>query len=198
MIGTTTTPTPPNSKRRRFANSERLAIVRNVRRRVELGGTIRGACRALNIIPKLYREWSATLRAMMDHGTSKAKSTAKGPTSVLASIENDLLKFIFELVREQGFAVSISTVVIQASRLITAFQRKSSRARYQRVRRWIRNHSLVHRMGTHERQRSPSKTAALAQGYVQTIRLKLVQSNCNEDLLLNMDQTPVPFTCNAK
>jgi hypothetical protein len=88
---------------RRFADFERLAIVRNVRRRVEAGESIRGACRALIIIPKQYREWSTTSRAMLEHGNSKAKSTAKGPSSVLAPIENDLLKFIFKL-REQGFA----------------------------------------------------------------------------------------------
>ena len=192
-----TTPTPLNSKRRRFANFERLAILRNARRRVEAGESIRAACRALNIIPKQYREWSTTSRAMVEHGNAKAKSTAKGPTSVLAPIENDLLKFIFEL-REQGFAVSISTVVIQASRLMSEFQRKSSHARYQSVRRLIRKHSLVHRMGTHESQRSPSETAGLAQDYVQTIRPKLAQSNRHEDFILNMDQTPVPFTFNAK
>ena len=66
MFGTTT-PTPTNSKRRRFANFERLSIVRNLRRRVEAGESIRGACRALNIIPKQYREWSMISRAMMAH-----------------------------------------------------------------------------------------------------------------------------------
>jgi hypothetical protein len=66
MIGITTPPLH-NSKRRRFANSERLAIVRNVRRCVKAGGSIWGACRALNFIPKQYGEWSATLRAMMEH-----------------------------------------------------------------------------------------------------------------------------------
>ena len=66
------------------------------------------------------------------------------------------------------------------------------------MRRWIRNHSPVHRMGTHESQRSPSETAGLAQDYVQTIRPKLVQSNCHEDFILNMDQTPVQFLFNAK
>jgi hypothetical protein len=91
----TTTPTPSNSsRRRRFANFERLAIVRNVRRCVKAGESIRGKCRALNIIPKQHREWLTISRTMMEHGNSKAKSTAKGPTSVLAPIENDLLKFI--------------------------------------------------------------------------------------------------------
>jgi hypothetical protein len=152
---------------------------------------------ALNIIPKQYREWLTTSRAMLEHGNSKAKRSAKGPTSVLAPNEKDLLNFIFEL-REQGFAVSISAVVVQASRLMSEFQRRSSRARYQSVRRWIRKHSFVHRMGTHESQRSPSETAGLAQDYVQTIRPKLVQSNRHEDYILNMDQTPVPFTFNAQ
>jgi hypothetical protein len=52
MIGRTPT---PNSKRTHFANIERLAIVRNVRRGVEAGESISGACRALNIILKQYR-----------------------------------------------------------------------------------------------------------------------------------------------
>ena len=38
----------------------------------------------------------------------------------------------------------------------------------------------------------------MAQDYVQTIRPKLVQSNLHEDYILSMDQTPVPFTFNAK
>jgi hypothetical protein len=57
---------------------------------------------------------SATLTA---HANANAKSVCKGVTLVLAPIEDDLLKFIFEL-REQGFAVSISAVVIQATRLL--------------------------------------------------------------------------------
>ena len=140
----------PSSKRRRFTNAERLAIIRNVRRRVEAGESIRGACRALNIIPKQYREWLRTSTAIINHNAN-AKSTAKGPRSILPPIEEDLLKFIFEL-REQGFAVSILAIVIQASRLMVDFQRKSMLARYQCVRRWKRKHIFVHRMGTHESQ----------------------------------------------
>ena len=127
----------PSSKRRRFTNAERLAIIRNVRRRVEAGESIRGACRALNIIPKQYREWSRTSTAIINHNAN-AKSTAKGPRSTMPPIEEDLLKFIFEL-REQGFAVSISAVVMQASRLMPEFKRKSTRARNQSVRRSIKS-----------------------------------------------------------
>ena len=89
-------------------------VVRNVRRHVEADESIKGACRALNIILKQYREWSRMSTAMMEQSNSNTKSTAIGPTSVLTPIEDDLLKFIFEL-REQGFVVSVTAVVIQAS-----------------------------------------------------------------------------------
>ena len=112
------------------------------------------------------------------HANANAKSVCKGVTSVLAPIEDDLLKFIFEL-REQGFAVSIRAVDIQATRLTPAdFQRKSEMARsYQCVRRWIKKHSFVHRMlGTHESQRSQTETAEIVLDYVEIIRPRLVQN----------------------
>ena len=152
------TPTTSTSKRRRFANSERLAIVRNVRRRLEGGESIRGACRALNIIPKQYREWSTKLDTMIEHNP-KAKSVCKGPTSILKPIESDLLTFILEL-RVQGLAVSISAVVSQVCRLMPEFQQKSIEARYQCVRRWIRRQGLTHRIETQECQQPQSDTAS--------------------------------------
>ena len=90
-------------------------MVRHVKRRLEEGGSIRGACRELNIIPKQYREWAKMTDDFRAHGNANAKSVCLGVTSVLQPIEDDLLKFIFEL-REQGFAVSIRAVVmIQAT-----------------------------------------------------------------------------------
>ena len=53
------------------------------------------------------------------HANANTRSVCKGATSVLAPIEDDLLKFIFEL-REQGFAVSFSAAVIQAGITIDA------------------------------------------------------------------------------
>ena len=76
-------------------NSQRLAIVRSVKRPVEAGGSIRGACRELNIIPKQYIEWSKMSATLTAHTNANAKSVCKGTTLVLAPIKDDLLKFIF-------------------------------------------------------------------------------------------------------
>ena len=91
-------------------------MVRHVKRRLEEGGSIRSACRELNIIiPKQYREWAKMTDDFRAHGNANAKSVCLGVTSVLQPIEDDLLKFIVQL-REQGFAVSIrAVVVIQAT-----------------------------------------------------------------------------------
>jgi hypothetical protein len=53
-------------------------------------------------------------------------------------------------------------------------------------------------MGTHESQQFPCETSGMALDYVQTICPRLLQSNYHQDFILNMDQTPVPFTFDAK
>ena len=186
----------PTIKRRRFTNSERMAMVRSVKRRVAAGESIRGACRSLNIIPKQYREWNATMKEISEC-RPQAKSICKGCPSQLDPIESDLLKFVFEL-REQGFAVSTSTIVVKASTLMREFREKSARAKEQVVMRWIKRHSFVYRMGTHESQRAPAETSSLSADYIARMQPKLAEPNRSQDFILNMDQTPIPFTFNAK
>ena len=176
-------------KRRRFTIYDRLALLRNVRRRVATGESIRCACKALNIVPKQYREWSKSSEALTAHKNPNAKSTCVGVESVLKPIEEDLLRFIFEL-REQGIAVSISLVAIQAARLMPEFKERPARARYQCVGRWIRKHGLVHRMGTHECQRAPSETSGMAREYVEFHRPRLSQSNRHQAFQVE-DEEPV-------
>jgi hypothetical protein len=53
-------------------------------------------------------------------------------------------------------------------------------------------------MGTHESQHSPAETQREALDYIQTIRPKLLQLCRHPDFILNMDQTPIPFTFNPK
>ena len=52
-------------------------------------------------------------------------------------------------------------------------------------------------MGTHESQRAPSETAALALDYMKSIRPKVMEPNRSKEFILNMDQTPVPFSLHS-
>lgn len=55
-------------------------------------------------------------------------------------------------------------------------------------------------LGTNESQRSPLEVAAEAIDYIQTVaRPKLQQEGIgHEDFIHNMDQTPIPFTFQAR
>ena len=72
---------------------------------------------------------------------------------------------------------------------------------YHSARRFIRSHGLVFRIGTNKSQRSPQEVAAEALDFiVNVVRPKVMEATRHDHdyILLNMDQTPVPFTYNAR
>lgn len=75
---------------------------------------------------------------------------------------------------------------------------KTAHAKVPVVSRWVKRHSFVYRMGMHESQRAPAETLSLSTDYIALMQPKLSQPNRSEDFILNMDQTPIPFTFNAK
>ena len=57
---------------------------------------------------------------------------------------------------------------------------------------------MVHRMGTHVAQKAPSESMGEAHDYMEVTRPKMLEPCCHQDYLLNMDQTPVPFSYDPK
>ena len=161
--------------------------------------SIREACADANIHQKQYTNWSKQIIAL--EGAKKtrmrAKSLCRGPASILKPIEGQLTHFIFEL-REQGKGVSISMVVLKGGTLSREFREKSRVAQYHSARRFIMSLGLVHRMATHESQKDPRETRAASLDFLRLMRPKLTQPCRHQDFIINMDQTPVPFTFNSK
>jgi DDE superfamily endonuclease len=190
--------TNTNNKRKRYTMQEKMSLLRAIRRNVETCQiSIRKACMDANIHHKLYLSWMKQIVTMSDAKNPKAKSHCAGRESTLKSNEADLLRFIFEL-REQGMGVTTTMVMLKASSLSRDFREKSRNAQYHAARRFILSHGLVHRMATHESQKDPRTTAAEALDFVMSIRPRLTQPCRHQDYILNMDQTPVPFTFNSK
>ena len=181
--------------RRHWSSAEKLALIRIVKKRKHEGKSIRQACKELNICPKSYRNW-IKVKPAIEKSNPTACSVHPGRTSILAPHEPELLRFIFEL-REQGMQVSIAMVCRKAQLLSREFREKSGSAAYQSMARWVKHCGLTHRMGTHESQRPPSETAGEAGDFMTTIRPLLKGPHRNEDFVMNMDQTPVPFTFNT-
>jgi len=167
----------------------------------EEGVSLRRAAERLQVAHSLLAKWQQQQAAdddpILAMLKSKKKANLPGPIGQLKPIENILLQFVFEQ-REQGINVSILSIVVKASSLSPIFNEKHFTARTSAVKRFVRAHSLVYRMGTHESQRKPDEVAAEASDYMGVMRQICKGPHRDWRFILNMDQTPVYFTMNAK
>ena len=101
-------------------------------------------------------------------------------------------------VTQTGIVVSSLIVCCKASDSLCNFWGKSERTKANVIFRWLKSHSLKYCMGTHETQRSPVEAAADALDFMQHSCPKDSEHNCNPKFIINMDQTPISFTCHSK
>ena len=98
--------------------------------------------------------------------------------------------------------VSINMVALRAAQLSEQFRLKSRDAQYHSARRLVHSQGLVFLLGTNESQRSPAEEVVVeAMDYIQNVARPKVspqEGGRHEDFILNMDQTPIPFTYNSK
>ena len=78
----------------------------------------------------------------------------------LLSIENQLLRYVFEM-REKRMGASIKMVLVEFCLL----ERKSSRLGT----RYIKHHSFTRRMGIHKAQKAPGEISTKAKDYVMIV-----------------------------
>lgn len=77
------------------------------------------------------------------------------------------------------------------------FKEKSEDARMATIRRFLAKNRFGFRVGTHTAQENPADTRDLAHDFVLSIRKQLL-SFPEQRLILNMDQTPVFFSMEAR
>ena len=128
---------------------------------------------------------------------SKRKATHKGPLGQLKLLEDALLRYIFEL-RKQGINVNTFTVVLRASFLSPKFHAKSSTACCSAVKRFMVAHLFAYRMGTHMLQHVLLKVQSEALNFMVFMRCIVFGANRDWRFVINIDQTPVYFSMNAK
>ena len=91
-------------------------------------------------------------------------------------------------------AVSVNSIILKASQLSREFREKTYTARHSAVCRFINVHGFVHQMGTHLSQHQPSEMEEIAADFICVTCEKLQMSCRDEAYIINMDQTPVPFS----
>ena len=98
---------------------------------------------------------------------------------------------MFEL-REQGLQVNTRTVRKEASRLSEDFKEKTKLAKVACIRRFVKRVGLSNRVSTHVAQKNHQETEEESSHFIALMKQKL--AGMNPDDVINMDQTPIPFT----
>ena len=155
------------------------------------------ASNLINISHKQILKQKKQAATMKNKNNQQAKSLGDGVTSFLSPYTDNLLSFIFEM-RETGMAVSVNSVIVKVSHLSREFREKTYTARHSAVHQFINVHGFMHWMGTHLSQCQPSEMDKIANDFVCVICQKLQMSCRDQDYVINMDQTPVPFSYDPK
>ena len=185
-------------KRRRFTLQEKLMYLWVVRQKVDKGiSLLQEASKSINISHKQILDWKKQVETMKSKSNQHAKSLGDGVTSFVSPYTDRLLSFIFEM-RETGMAVSVNSIVLKASQLSREFREKSITVRHSAICRSINVHGFVHQIGTHLSQPQPSEMEEIATDFVCVTQEKLQMSCRDEAYIINMNQTPVPFSYDPK
>ena len=121
----------------------------------------------------------------------KARKIHGGRPGILKPVETQLKSFVFK-VRKQGVQLTNRMIGREAARLVPSFVQKSERSRIVSVSRFSRSIGLTLRAATHTAQKHYVETAADAKDFIVMVKQKL--EGRNRDDILNMDQTPIPFS----
>jgi hypothetical protein len=186
----------------RYTARRKLGLLASAKRIMEEEGVaLRRAAKRLQVSHSLFVRWqqqgAANDNPILAMLKGKKKANCAGPLGQLKPLENSLLWYVFEQ-REQGINLSILALVVKALLLLPIFNKKHSVARVSAVKRFVRAHSLVYRMGTHVSQRKPDKVAAESSDYMDLMGQIVEGPHRDRRFIINMDQTPVYFTMNAK
>ena len=168
-----------------------------VQRKVNKGLSLQEASKSINISHKQILDWKKQAEKMKSKNNQHAKSLGDRVTSFLSPYTDCLLSFIFEM-RETGMAVSVNSTVLKALQLSRKFREKTITARHSAMCQFINVHGFMHWMGTHLSQRQPSEMEEIAADFICVTWEKLQMSCRDEAYIINMDQTPVPFSYDPK
>ena len=108
----------------------------------------------------------------------------------MKDVEHALLRYIFEL-HEQGVGITVCMVMEEAWTLKPCLRLKSTSAQESIVRRFIRSHKFVHWCVTHQLQQMASEVEADAVEFVEQIKEYAKALFCDENYILNMNQTAI-------
>lgn len=182
--------------RKRLTAGEKLQILRSITEARAIGSSIKACCREFGIQPAQYRSWLKK-RPDLIHCKKTKKSLHVGRVGLLKSSEEELVHWVLAY-RDVGIPMSYKAICIKGAEIDRDFSSKSEAAQLSIIRRFCASNCLVVRATTHMAQRIQSETESEAVVFVRAMRPILQSPERRQNLILNMDQTPLWFSMTPK
>jgi len=187
--------------RKSYDIKTKLVFIQTIDTLIMSGRSHRASCAFVGIPPLYYRHWKRLLtkfegvNATEEFVAYSTKGTTRRlhqrHTSVLAAILPELEAFMFKI-REQGIQLTNRMVEQDAARILPFFKHKTVRAKAVAVHRFTRSMGLMQHAGTHTAQKHHTQTEDAAKDFIAMMKVKLQGRNLDD--VMNMDQTPIPYS----
>jgi hypothetical protein len=185
---------------KRYAILQKILLVEESNRlRQECNFSLREAGEELGAPFSVLSRWTKDIKNLCASSRANRKAGHRkaildGPEGQLASIEEELLQWVFAR-REQGINVKHTLILFKALALLRAtFGDKSFNAKLKAVACFMKKHDYVYRRATNEATRAPAEVYVDACSFLEEVRPILLGPHRDRRWIFNMDQTPLNFS----
>jgi len=172
--------------------ARKLMILRDASERMANGESLKAVARSHGVQPCQIRYWRKR-KAKLDVTTSTKRTTGKGRPSSIKHLEDQVIGWALEM-RQFGVGLSYRHLQLKACRADAEFAQKSKTQQYQMIRRLCAANCLVPRRKTHVAQENPQVAIDCAKEWLMAIRPLFNVPQVDKKYIVNMDQTPLPFS----
>jgi hypothetical protein len=155
------------------------------------------ASAAMQVSPSLISRWRVKSSALEQEARPNALSLNKGPVALLSAINKQLINFVDKWCGK-GIPLSPLALIRKACSLSPGFSTKTLEAQQCCITCFMMKNGLTHRMATHTTQHPPGEVSDEAKGHLGVMVTITNNANSNPAFTLNMDQTPMWYTMEAK
>ncbi|KAG7344198.1 DDE superfamily endonuclease [Nitzschia inconspicua] len=178
--------------RQSINNGHKLTILRDLEERLHNGESLKSVARSHGVDPSQLRKWRKN-REKLEMSSKGNKSLGKGKKSSITHLEELIIGWAHEL-REVGIGISYCRLQVRACQVDENFRSKPKVQQYHMIRRLCMSNGLVVRRGTNVAKDPPQQAIDQAREWLQEIRPVISVPNLAQKYIINMDQTPLPFS----
>jgi transposase-like protein len=177
---------------KRYTIARKLEIIQQVKTRRQLGESLRSCAARFGLQATQLKRWLNNEEHLKSTKRSK-KSLNNGRQSTIHHLREAIVEYINEE-RGKNLPVSYHSLVKFAGTLDPLYREEPLSRKYYQIRRLVRSEGITIRARTNTAQAHPAQVEEKAVNWMIYIRPIVSSPSCNKHWILNMDETPIPFS----